>query len=432
MANVIKRGNSYRITVSLGYDVFGKKIRETTTFTPDPKLTPKQEQKALEDFIYEFEKAARDGQLLSGRKITFQAYAEKWLKEYASPQLQPGTLARYEYEIYNKFFPTLGHLKLSDIRPIHIQSFYNNLLKDGVRKDNKKGGYGAASIRKYHNILNIMLKTAVKWQIIESNPCERITPPKQAKQTENIKFFTPEQAITFLALLEKDLVYNTKERSRLNNSGTAYTVSSYAESRKIPVQFKVFYTLAIFGGFRNGELLALTWDDIDFKNNTVSINKAVSLVKGEHMIKEPKTKTSIRTVTLPQSVMTVLRQHKKQQSEMILKLGDYYTNNNLLFTQDNGKMMHYHTPYHTFKKLIKYYNENVASAESELLPNIPLHGLRHTTATLLISEQVDIRTVSARLGHSQASTTMNIYAHALKENDKIASDKLDNLLKQNA
>ncbi len=432
MANVLKRGNSYRITVSLGYDVFGKKIRETTTFTPDPKLTPKQEQKALEAFIYEFEKAARDGQLLSGRKITFQVYAEKWLKEYAVPQLQPGTLVRYEYEIKNKLLPALGHLKLSDIKPIHIQSFYNNLLEDGVRKDSKGGGYSAASIRKYHNILNIMLKTAVKWQIIEGNPCERITPPKQAKQTENIKFFTAEQSMCFLELLENDLVYNTKERSRLNSSGKAYTISSYTEARKIPFQFKVFYTLAIFGGFRNGELLALTWDDIDFENNTVSINKAVSLVKGKHIIKEPKTKTSVRTVTLPQSVMKVLRQHKTQQAEMILKLGDYYTNNNLLFTQDNGKMMHYHTPYHTFKKLIKYYNENVASSESELLPDIPLHGLRHTSATLLISEHVDVRTVSARLGHSQTSTTMNIYAHALKENDKIASDKLDNLLKQNA
>lgn len=430
MANVIKRGNSYRITVSLGYDVFGKKIRETTTFTPDPKLTPKQEQKALDAFIYEFEKAARDGQLLSGRKITLKVFAEKWLKEYAAVQLQPGTLARYEYEINNKILPALGHLKLSDIRPIHIQSFYNNLLEDGVRKDNKNGGYSAASIRKYHNILNILLKTALRWQIIESNPCERISPPKQAKQTENIKFFTPEQAIIFLDLLEKDLVYNTKERSRVDRNGKEYTVSSYSETRKIPFQFKVFFNLAIFGGFRNGELLALTWDDVDFENNTISINKAVSPVKGQYIIKKPKTKTSIRTVTLPKTVMKLLKQHKVQQTELTLKLGDYRQSSNLLFTQDNGKLMNYHTPYHTFKKLIKYYNQNIACTTSEFLPDIPLHGLRHTSATLLISEQVDIRTVSARLGHSQTSTTMDIYAHALKENDKIASDKLDNLLKQ--
>lgn len=430
MANVIKRGNSYRITVSLGYDVFGKKIRETTTFTPDPKLTPKQEQKALDAFIYEFEKAARDGQLLSGRKITLKVFAEKWLKEYAAVQLQPGTLERYKYEIYNKLLPALGHLKLSDIKPVHIQSFYNNLLEDGVRKDKKTCGYSSASIRKYHNILSIMLKTAVRWQIIDSNPCDRVDIPKQANQTENIKFFTTEQAIHFLSLLDTDLNYLYKGHSRIDDTGKSYNVGNYTETRKIPFQFKVFFNLAIFGGFRNGELLALTWDDIDFKNNTVSINKAVSLVKGQHTIKEPKTKTSIRTVTLPQSVMSLLRQHKTQQSEQILKLGDYRQNNNLLFTQDNGKMMHYHTPYHTFKKLIKYYNKNIACTTSEFLPDIPLHGLRHTSATLLISEQVDIRTVSARLGHSQTSTTMDIYAHALKENDKIASDKLDNLLKQ--
>ena len=432
MANVIKRGNSYRITVSLGYDVFGKKIRETTTFTPDPKLTPKQEKKALDAFIYEFEKAARDGQLLSGRKLTLQAYSEKWIKDYAKMQVQPATLVRYEYEIYNKLLPALGHLKLSDIKPIHIQAFYNNLLEDGVRKDNKNGGYSSASIRKYHNILNIMLKTAVKWQIIDSNPCDRVTIPKQAKQTESIKFFTTEQALCFLSLLESDLNYNYKGHSRIDDTGKSYTVEEYSEIRKIPLQFKVFFNLAIFGGFRNGELLALTWEDVDFTNNTVSISKSVSLVKGQHIIKEPKTKNSIRTVTLPISVIKLLKQHKIQQAELILKLGDYRQDSNFLFTQDNGKLMHYHTPYHTFKKLIKYYNENIAGTASEFLPNIPLHGLRHTSATLLISEQVDIRTVSARLGHAQTSTTMNIYAHALKENDKTAAEKLGELLKKNA
>lgn len=432
MASVTKRGNSYRITVSVGYDINNKKLRETATFTPDAKLTPKQEKKALEDFIYEFEKRARDGKVLSGEKMTFKAYSEKWLDEYAKQQLEAGTIEKYKYEIDNKILPAIGHFKLSNIKPIHIQSFYNNLLEDGVRRDGKKGGYSSATIRKYHNILRIMLKTAVRWQIIDSNPCDRVSPPKQTSAADDIKFFTPEQAINFLDLLDSTLIHEYKAHDRIDDTGKGYHVNNYTERRSVPLQFKVFFNIAIFGGCRNGELLALKWEDIDFDNNTISINKAVSLVDGKMLIKAPKTHKSIRTITLPQNIMKLIKQHKNNQTERILKLGDYWHNENYVFTQDNGKCMHYHTPYHTFKRLIKYYNDYVASDEKSKLPDIPLHGLRHTSATLLISEQVDIRTVSARLGHSQASTTMNIYAHALKENDKIAAEKLNNVLRKNA
>ena len=432
MASVTKRGNSYRITVSMGYDVNNKKLRESTTFTPDKNLTPKQEKKALDAFIYEFEKKVREGNFLSGERLTLQTFSEKWLNEYAKLKIEASTYERYEYEIKNKILPALGHLKLAEIKPIHIQSFYNNLLEDGVRQDGKQGGYSSASIKKYHNILNIMLKTAVKWQITDNNPCERVSLPKQTKAVDNIKFFTPEQTINFLDMLDKDLIYTYKGHSRTDDTGKVYYVNEYTERKKIPLQFKVFFNLAIFGGCRNGELLALTWDDVDFENNTISINKAISMVKGKRIVKAPKTHTSIRTVSLPSNVMALVKQHKKEQTEKILKFGDYWHNENLLFTQDNGVGMYHQTPYNKFKQLIKYYNENIAENEEDKLPDIPLHGLRHTSATLLISEKVDIRTVSARLGHSQTSTTMNIYAHALKENDRIAADKLENLLQKNA
>ncbi len=432
MANVIKRGNSYRITVSLGYDMNNKKIRETTTFTPDPHLTPKQEQKALDAFVYEFEKIVREGKLLKGEKITLAEYLKIWLQEDALHRLEPSTFEKYKFEITSKIIPELGYFKLSDLKPIYIQSFYNSLLKDGKRMDNKKGGYSSATIKKYHNILSSALKTAVNWQLIESNPCSKVSIPKQTRSRDDIKFFTPEETVTFLKLLESDLVYICKGHNRIDDTGKPYTVGDYTLQREIPLQLKVFFNLAVFGGFRNGELLALTWDDINFDKNTISITKAATLVEGKAIIKEPKTHTSVRVVSLPQEVMSMLKKHKTEQAEQILKLGSYWNNENLLFTQNNGKMMHYQTPYHKFKKIIEYYNKHVADETHPPLPDIPLHGLRHTSATLLISENVDVRTVSARLGHAQTSTTMNIYAHALKENDRIAADKLENLLKKDA
>ncbi|WP_281532696.1 tyrosine-type recombinase/integrase [Anaerocolumna aminovalerica] len=110
--------------------------------------------------------------------------------------------------------------------------------------------------------------------------------------------------------------------------------------------------------------------------------------------------------------------------------GKNWQDNNNIFIQWNGKQMNISTPYQTFKDIIHKYNSTVED-ESLKLPNIPLHGLRHTSATVLISEDVDVRTVSARLGHAQTSTTMNIYAHSLKESDKKAADKLDRLFSHN-
>ena len=133
---------------------------------------------------------------------------------------------------------------------------------------------------------------------------------------------------------------------------------------------------------------------------------------------------------IPRTVLDIAKQYKKEQLQYRLSLGDQWIETNHIFIQWNGLQMHPDTPYNSFKKIIKRYNDTITNDEDKL-PNIPLHGLRHTSATLLISDNVDVRTVSARLGHSQTSTTMNIYAHALKEMDTKAANSLENLIKSN-
>ncbi|WP_066715694.1 tyrosine-type recombinase/integrase [Clostridium sp. Marseille-P299] len=427
MASIRKRGNSYQITVSNGYDVSGKKILETTTYTPDITMTPKQQQKALETFVFEFEQRVKNGKVLKGEKITLKEFIEQWMKEYALTQLEETTIDHYQHQLDTKIIPALGHIKLNNLKPLHLQSFYNNLLEDGVRSDGKSGGYSYSSIKKIHAILSSILSTAVQWQIIESNPCDRVSPPKQSSKEQNIKHFTLEQAETFLNALNIDYVTTYKAHTRIDDTGKKYKVPEYTESRSIPTQFKVFYNIAIFGGLRKGEILALTWDDIDFNNNKIQINKSTAYANGKVITKDPKNLTSNRTIKLPKSVIELIKQHKLEQMEYRLSLGDQWINGNYLFTQWNGKQMHPSTPYHTFKDIINKYNKTVNN-DSEKLPEIPLHGLRHTSATLLIADNIDIRTVSARLGHAQTSTTMNIYAHALKETDEKAANSLEDRL----
>lgn len=431
MAYIRKDGSSYRIQVSNGYDVKGKKLRETISFVPDPNMTPKQQEKALEKFAFEFEQKVKNGKYLNGEKITLEEFAERWIKEHAPQQIEATTLSGYKLQINQKILPALGHLKLSKIQPMHLQSFYNNLMEDGIRKDGKPGGYSPSTIKKCHAILSSILTTAVHWQVIESNPCDRVAPPKQKKVTDNIKHFTLEQAELFLSALELD--YNTvyKAHDRTDDTGKIYHVRDYKETRRIPLQFKVFFTLALFSGLRRGELIALTWDDIDFINNTVSITKSTGYVDNTMVTKAPKNKTSIRVVNVPVSVLDLLKKLRKEQKELKINIGDQWQGDNYIFIQCDGKQMNLSTPYHTFKDVIEKYNTTIEK-EALKLPSIPLHGLRHTSATLLIAENIDIRTVSARLGHAQTSTTMNIYAHSLKKMDEKAADALDNLFRKKA
>lgn len=197
-------------------------------------------------------------------------------------------------------------------------------------------------------------------------------------------------------------------------------------TRTMPEQLRVLFNLAVFSGLRKGEMLALQWSDIDFENSTVSVTKAAAVVDGKQVCKAPKTKNSRREVSIPRFLTDRLHSMMVEQTKTKESLGAYWKGSNWLFTQSDGSMMSYSTPYATFQDAIDRYNADKEPADQ--LPHIPFHGLRHTSATLLIAAHQDVRTVSNRLGHAQASTTMNIYAHALKENDRTASNALENML----
>lgn len=434
MASIKKRGKSYLITVSNGYDVNGKKIFETATFVPDSTLTDKKQQEALTKFAHDFENRVKNGKYLKGEKLTLKEYIDKWKKEYAEQVLEETTRDVYYYQIDKIILPALGHIKLAELRPLHLQSLYNNLTEDGIRIDGKPGGYSYGTIKRYHAVISSMLSTAVQWQLIESNPCDRVKIPKTTKKkavTTDVKCFTLEQAVTFLKALDMEFITEYKPHKRIDDTGKEYQVRKYTEKRTIPTQFKVFFNIAIFGGLRKGELLALTWDDINFEDCSISITKSTAYANKKIIIKDTKNTSSVRTIKLPQSVFDLLHIHKKEQNEYRLSIGDAWKGNNYLFIQSNGKQLHPSTPYHTFKDILDKYNKTVKE-ESEKLPDITLHDLRHTSATLLIANNVDVRTVSARLGHAQTSTTMNIYAHALSKMDEKAAETLENIFSKKA
>lgn len=320
-------------------------------------------------------------------------------------------------------------MKLSEIKPVKLNSIFAAMTKDGARKDGRSGGYSRGTIKKTQDILSSILRTAVDWEILERNPMDKVRVVGE-NPADKIEFFTPDQASAFLNFIERPYKVKTKGHKRIDDTGKEYTVGNYESERELPEQIKVLFNLAIYGGLRKGELLALEWSDIDFENNTISISKSTSVVKGEQIIKEPKTKNSRRVVSIPSWLTRRIRAMKLDRTKYRLTVGDYWQGAEWLFVQDNGKQMSYYTPYSAFSDTIARYNKDKEPGQK--LPQIPFHGLRHTSATLLIAGKQDVKTVAARLGHAQTSTTMNIYVHALKEADKASVDAIEGVLRKQA
>jgi len=194
MANVTKRGNTYRIRVSNGEDLNGKQIVESATFRPDPDKTDKQNQKALEQFIVDFERRVKSGKFLDGEKITLQDFWIRWYQEYAMIQLQPTNCEEYSFLYQVHIAPILGNMRLATIQPVAINRLYTSMLQE--RKDGKEGGYAPATIKRVHALLSSVFATAVQWNILTENPCNRIKPPKNI--TSNRLVSLPEHIIDLL------------------------------------------------------------------------------------------------------------------------------------------------------------------------------------------------------------------------------------------
>lgn len=184
------------------------------------------------------------------------------------------------------------------------------------------------------------------------------------------------------------------------------------------IRIKTSLLLFLLTGFRRGEVAGLKWDDVDFRTNKITIKRNALEIRHQGVIlKEPKTKKSARTITMPTLLIQQLKEYKEWQDNLIPKLGDYYHNENWLFTRDNGTIIRPSTFLEWMKKVLKKAN----------LPHFTIHSLRHTNITLQITAGVPLVTVSGRAGHSRTSTTTDIYSHFIQSSDNVAASTLDNL-----
>lgn len=422
----------YRIVICMGYDDKGKKVVKNLTYSVNQSATRKQQDREAMKYAMDMEDKLKYGYDFNAEKMSFEDFAYKWL-ESVKDDLAYGTYAGYKQVLESRIIPYFKGHKLAHIKTPHIEAFYKTLVSE----------YSYGTIKRFANVLNLIFKTAKRYQMIESNPCQDAKKPKNKDEEKGLKFFTPKQSIMFMKSLDLtyDVVY--KGHQRIDDTGKPYYVKEYTESYTVPLQFKVFFALSLYCGFRKGETLALHWDDIDFKNKKISISKSVGMTENGFDYKDPKTKKSVRTVSIPDDVIPLLKQYHNEYVQTLWKHGTAWQGDREkggnLFIQSDGKLMGHTTPYQYFIKHLNRYNEWVQNNPDkakvngfEELPIIPLHGLRHSCATLLNSLQVDIIAISKNLGHSTCSTTMNIYAHSFEEQQEDIAVKLNEFIRMNA
>ena len=389
--SIEKRGkNSYRLTVSEGFDLNGKPMIHRKTVHG----TKKDAEVELAKFVTE----VQNGLVIDGKSLKFSEFTEIWKRDYGSKELAPSTYKRYCRMLETRLLPYFGHFYINKIKPTDIMKFYDLLEKDTqlVRKKGNNGSktrkpLSGKTILEHHRLLRAMLHKAVYWQLIVTNPAERVQPPKARKPKR--KSYDDEQTKILLENLEQLSIEDTK--------------------------YKVAIILTVFTGVRLGELMGLEWQDVDFKNGIISINRSSQYLSDMGVFtKVPKTESSIREIAIPEFIISLLEEYKLWYEEQKSIYGELWTNSDRLFVQADGKPMH---PSTISKWFVKYVGQIG-------LPVINFHGLRHTNASLLVAQNVDIAVISARLGHAQISTTLDFYVHPLLSHNRKAGYALENLL----
>lgn len=389
--SIEKRGkNSYRLTVSEGFDLNGKPMIHRKTVHG----TKKDAEVELAKFITE----VQNGLIIDGKSLKFSEFTEIWKRDYGSKELAPSTYKRYCRMLETRLLPYFGHFYINKIKPTDIMKFYDLLEKDTqlVRKKGNNGSktkkpLSGKTILEHHRLLRAMLHKAVYWQLIVANPAERVQPPKARKPKR--KSYDDEQTKMLLENLELLPSEDTK--------------------------YKVAIILTVFTGVRLGELMGLEWTDVDFKNGIISINRSSQYLSDMGVFtKVPKTESSIREIAIPEFIIFLLEEYKLWYEEQKSIYGELWTNSDRLFVQADGKPMH---PSTISKWFVKYVGQIG-------LPVINFHGLRHTNASLLVAQNIDIAVISARLGHAQISTTLDFYVHPLLSHNRKAGYALENLL----
>jgi integrase len=350
-------------TYSAGYDANRKRIRRTVFGGTKEDVTGK---------LARVQISKMDGTWAEPNKVRLAAYLERWLEDAAKPTIRATTYASYKWIVEKHINCRMGGVCLRHLIPVHIQGLYAEMIRDDV----------SARVRQLtHAVLRRALKQALKWGMIQRNPCDAVDPPR-----------VPRREIVPLDAAQVQKLLKAAKKDRLN----------------------ALYVLAIATGLRQGELFALRWCDVDLNRKVVSVRFTLVETATERFLAEPKSAKSRRQVDLPQFAVDALVDHRRRMLTEGLAGSEW-----VFCDTRGGQLRRSNVIRNSFKPILK----------RAKLRNFRFHDLRHTSATLLLAQGIHPKVVQERLGHSQISLTLDTYSHVLPTMQLEAAGKLDALLK---
>jgi len=373
-----KRGEkSYLVCISLGKDPSTGKYKYLNQTVRGTLQEAKAHRAKL---IHEI----AGGTFVTPSKLTLGEYLERWLKEYARANLAPRTAEGYELIIRRHLIPALGRIKLSALKPEHVQRYIAEKLSSG-RADGK-GGLSRRTVRHHYMALHTALRHAVKLGLLSRNAADGVSPPSCSRHE-----------------------WHCFDESELNRLLEAAKTSPYY----------VFFYQALFTGMRRSELLGLRWRDVDLVLCEAHVSRSLHQLRtGEIVIRPPKSKQGFRTVDLPLSAALLLQDYKDKQAVQRVVKGTRLSEDDLIFSNVEGKPLLPNTVTHAWVKLVRRAG----------LKGVRLHDCRHSHASIMLKQGTHPKVVQERLGHASIQVTIDIYSHVAPGIQKAAAENFDKLV----
>lgn len=323
-------------------------------------------------------RAHEQGLPLAPERLTVGVFLQRWLTQSAQPSLRPRTFQSYEMIVERHLLPAFGRIQLSRITPDAVQAYINRKLADGL---------DPYTVRNHHALLRRALNQAVRWGFVPRNVASLVTPPRAPR--EEVRPFSTAEARTFLDAIRGD-------------------------------RLAALYAVALGLGLRQGEVLGLTWSDLDLDAGTLTVRRTLQRYDRAYHLDEPKTLKSSRKLALPAPLVEALRAHRARQLEERLRAGPLWSGDgwNLVFTTEMGNPVSGAVVTHRFQAMLQKAN----------LPRQRFHDLRHAAASFMLAQGVPLRVVMEVLGHSEIAVTANTYSHVMPELQREATERVGRLL----
>jgi len=332
-------------------------------------------QREANDWRHKMIEQRRQGLVFAGSKVPLANFLDEWLI-VAKTSIRPNTYYHYTQVVNQHIKPTLGQISLKDLRPDQVQSLYTIKLAKGT---------SPRTTLMIHSVLHRALHHALRLGLVVRNVSDAVIRPK-----------VPRKEMKTLDDYQVRQLFQVAEGTRI----------------------QMLLWMTIVTGMRQGELLGLKWEDLDWETSRIQVKRQVQRRKGEGLVFcEPKSAAGRRVISLGKDTIQKLREHKAEQYSERIMAGNKWQDHDLIFPSSIGTPLSQSNLNRDYKQLLQEAN----------LPDIRFHDLRYTAASLMLKQGISVKVVQERLGHSDAAMTLNVYSHVIPGMQREAAEKMDEI-----